>query len=117
MGGRLMPTRYSTTTILTNASDYYSPLRKERGVKRIRQYATPKIYHPSVGERSRIASNKHIWKNTDRLSNMAYDQYGDVRYWWVIAWYNGYPTEAHLFPGAIIYIPLTLADALNVLKV
>jgi hypothetical protein len=112
-----MATRYSTTKVLTNASDYYSPLRKKRGVKRIRQYVTPKIYHPKMSERRNLLSNKHLWKNTDRLSNLAYKYYGDVRYWWVIAWYSGYPTEAHLFPGAVLYIPVSLDAALTALKV
>jgi len=112
-----MATRYSTTKVLTNASDYYSPLRKKRGVKRIRQYVTPKIYHPTVNERSQILSHKHVWKTTDRLSNLAYQYYGDVRYWWVIAWYSGYPTEANLFPGAVLYIPVSLDAALTALKV
>jgi len=112
-----MPTRYSSTKVLTNASDYYSPLRKKRGVKRIHQYATPKIYHPKMSQRRNLLSVAHIWKSTDRLSNLAYTHYGDVRYWWVIAWYNGYPTEAHLFAGAKLQIPVNLEQVLGALQV
>jgi nucleoid-associated protein YgaU len=112
-----MATRYSTTRVLTNASDYYAPLRKKRGDKRIRQYETPKLHQPSTAEMRAIASTTHIWKSTDRLSNLAHKHYGDVRYWWVIAWYNGYPTEAHLFAGASLFIPISLDSALNALRV
>jgi hypothetical protein len=33
----------------------------------------------------------------------------------VIAWYNGYPTEADIKKGALIDIPVNLEDALRVL--
>jgi len=48
---------------------------------------------------------------------MANQYYGDVRFWWIIAWYNGAPTEANLKVGDAIEIPLNIEDALRVLGV
>ena len=41
--------------------------------------------------------------------------YGNPRFWWVIAWYNGYPTEADVKKGAYLEIPVNLEDALRIL--
>lgn len=104
--------RYKNTRILTNSSDYYSPLRKSRDRKVIRHYATPQLKHPSVLERVSLDTVSHIWKYGDRYYTLAQRYYGDTTYWWVIAWYNGYPTEADIQTGALIKIPLDLENVL-----
>jgi|TARA_Y100000034_G_C6614997_1_gene267940 hypothetical protein len=109
--------RYDKYRILTNASDYYKPLREERGVKFIKQYETPKLLNPSRAVRRRITTTKHLWKYGDRLYNLANQYYSDPRYWWVIAWWNGYGTEADIQNGALLYIPLKLDAALTALGV
>jgi len=109
--------RYDKYRILTNASDYYKPLREERGVKFIKQYETPKLLNPSRATRRRITTTKHLWKYGDRLYNLANQYYSDPRYWWVIAWWNGYGTEADIQNGALLYIPLKLDAALTALGV
>ena len=108
--------RYNKTKTLRNSSEYYKPLRDTRDLKVVEQYATPKMYHPTVKERSKIKTTQHIWKYGDRLYNLAFKFYGDQRFWWVIAWYNGYPTEAHIHKGALLYVPLNIAKALKVLR-
>jgi len=109
--------RYDKYRILTNASDYYKPLREERGVKFIKQYETPMLRNPSRAVRRRITTTKHLWKYGDRLYNLANQYYSDPRYWWVIAWWNGYGTEADIQNGALLYIPLKLDAALTALGV
>ena len=109
--------RYSRTTKIINADEYYAPLRKSRNLRIIPHYATPVLYNPTVRERAAVKSTKHIWKYGDRFYNLAYQYYGDQRFWWVIAWWNGYPTEAHVKTGKIIYIPLNIEGALNALRV
>ena len=104
--------RYDKYRILTNASEYYKPLREERGVKFIRQYETPVLRHPTVIERALISSDRHIWTVGDRFYKIAGQYYNDSRYWWVIAWYNEYPTEGHVQPGTLIDIPISLEEAL-----
>lgn len=109
--------RNNRRQIIINDSEYYEPLRKSRDVKRIRQYATPIMNNPTIGERSAITTNKHIWKYGDRLYKLANQYYGDSRFWWVIAWWNGYGVEAQIKKGAILYIPLNISDAMKVLGV
>jgi hypothetical protein len=112
-----MASRYSKTQTLLNRSEYYRFLRQKRDVKQIVQYATPKLAMPTLGARINVPVDTYVWKYGDRLYNMASRYYGDVRYWWVIAWWNAYPTEADLKPGMAITIPLDLEAALQVLGV
>ena len=107
--------RYSKYTVLNNSSEYYSPIR--RGKKNIRHYETPRFINPGVGVRTAVASTTYIWKYGDRLYNLADQYYGDARFWWVIAWYNGTPTEAHLTPGVPIEIPINIEQAIKALGV
>tara|TARA_R110000824_G_C14680308_1_gene620165 strand:+ start:166 stop:507 length:342 start_codon:yes stop_codon:yes gene_type:complete len=108
--------RYLTTEILNNDIEFYEFLRKKRGnVKNIVQYGTQLIRQPSLRDRIALATETYMWKYGDRYYNLAFQYYGQTRYWWVIAWYNGYPTEANIYPGDVIEIPLNLEDALEAL--
>ena len=109
--------RYDKYRIIINESEYYKPLREERGLKRIVQYETPQLRNPSVRQRMNMVSTKHIWKYGDRLYQLADQYYGDARYWWVIAWYNGFGVEADIYNGAVLRIPLNIEEALKVLGV
>jgi len=108
--------RYTKTKILVNASEYYAPLRKSRDLKRVTQYATPVLRNPTIRQRGSLKKAAHIWKYGDRLYKLAHQFYGDSRFWWVIAWYNGYGTEAQIMTGARLSIPLDLQQALKILK-
>jgi len=108
--------RYNNKKALKNASEYYAPLRRSRKLRAITHYATPMLHNPTVAQRTMLKTTAHIWKYGDRYYNLAYKFYGDPSFWWVIAWYNSYPTEAHIETGKVIYIPLNLEQALNVLR-
>ena len=113
-----MASRYNRTAIVDNDIEFYRFLREKRGnVKNIRHQETPILKNPSVVERASLRTTSHIWKYGDRLSNLAFKYYGDVTYWWVIAWYNGVPTEAHLDPGDPLDIPINIEQALKALGV
>ena len=112
---RLIMGRYDKYRIFTNSSEYYKPLREKRGVSIIEHYETPAFSNPTVAQRMSLTTNAHIWKYGDRLYNLASQYYGDTRYWWVIAWYNGLPCEAEIANGSVIYIPVNIAHALQVL--
>ena len=112
-----MASRYKKTDILYNSSEYYSFLRKERNVKGIRQYATPTLRQPTIADRARLVTKSHAWSYGDRYYKLAAETYGDPTYWWVIAWYNGVPTEALLKTGDVLTIPLDLQEVLSVLGV
>ena len=109
--------RYNKTKIIVNEDEYYEPLRKRHDNKKVRHYATPSMYFPTGEEMATTMSTKHVWKYGDRFYNLAHQYYNDVRFWWVIAWWNRYPTEATIPTGTVLYVPLNLAEALKVLKV
>tara|TARA_R110002020_G_scaffold67401_1_gene176997 strand:+ start:1354 stop:1692 length:339 start_codon:yes stop_codon:yes gene_type:complete len=107
--------RYNKYRIINNASDYYAPLRESRGVRNIKHYETPRIHNPTLKQRVSLLTTTHIWKYGDRFYKLADKYYNDTRFWWVIAWYNGAPTEAHLPTGVPIEIPVNIENALKAL--
>ena len=109
--------RYKGTKIFSNDEEYYEYLRRSRKLKSVDHYATPKLRNPTVAQRMVITANQHIWSYGDRLSNLAYQYYGDVRYWWVIAWYNKRPTDAHYNLGDKVFIPKPLEKILRNFRV
>jgi hypothetical protein len=109
--------RYQFMPIIDNDSDFYEFLRKNRQVKTsIVHYATPVLHNPSVAERASLRTANHLWVFGDRFYKLAAQYYGDPEYWWVIAWYNGYPTEVTVRKGDLIAIPLDLQEALTLLR-
>ena len=108
-----MASRYSKYKIINNNSEL---LCEKRGVKNIRQYETPYIYNPTVADRASLRTTNYLWKYGDRFYQLAEQYYHSPTFWWVIALYNGYMTEADIRPGDVIAIPLNLEDALKVLR-
>ena len=108
-----MSTRYTTSRILDNDSEFYDFLRKKRGApKSISHMSTVIMRHPTMLERAAIKKTSHIWKYGDRFYNLAHKYYDNAEYWWVIAWYNGVPTEADINNGDAIVIPLDIESVL-----
>lgn len=53
----------------------------------------------------------------DRLDLLAFDFYGDVSFWWVIASANGLSGDSiYLEPGSQIRIPADISSAINEYK-
>lgn len=111
-----MASRYDRARPYTNRSELYEELFEERGVKQIRQYRTGMMRYPTESERASLQRIQYVWKLGDRLSRLAHQYYGDSSLWWVIAWYNLRPTEAHFKVGSIVYIPAPLDRVLMFLK-
>jgi hypothetical protein len=110
--------RYNRYKILNNNSKYYRFLRKERNdLANIRHYETPILYQPDVIDRANLNTTTHIWAVGDRYYNLADQYYGDPKLWWIIAWYNGRPTESDCFPGDLLTIPLQAAAVLALLGI
>lgn len=101
-----------TSKTIKNDLDFYRELLERRGVKQIDHFTTPRLKHPTLFDRTRIKTSTHIWKYGDRFYNLSYQYYGDVKYWWVIAWWNGIPTEAEASTGDILEIPIDISAAL-----
>lgn len=113
-----MGSRYIRSKILDNDAEFYEFLRKKRGEKNsIQHHATPVLKHPTIIERSKLKTINHVWKYGDRFYNLAHKYYNDPEYWWVIAWYNGYPTEFDIRKGDVLAIPLNLERALFALGI
>jgi len=100
--------RYDGRAIFkTNNPLYRDDLRK-RGLKYFRFYETPRFEILSPFDVGEITDVGHVWSLGDRYYKLAHKYYGDSEMWWVIAWYNGKPTEAHLKIGDRIKIPTPL---------
>ena len=108
--------RYDNRTIFTNTSEEYEEWLEGREVNSIEQYGTPFMIQPTPQIRATINSTFVIWKRGTSFQKLAAEHYGDPTYWWVIAWYNFTPTEAHVKYGSSVEIPLSVEQALRVLK-
>ena len=64
--------------------------------------------HPTEEEIEKLTLYPHRWTLGDRFFKLAHEYYGDSSLWWVIAWFNQMPTEAHIVQGDLIYIPSPL---------
>jgi hypothetical protein len=109
--------RYGSSKLINNDSDFYSPIVEKRGLKSLQQFQTILIHNPQVFERLQIKTDSHVWKYGDRYYNLAQAYYQDPQLWWIIAWYNGYPTEANVKVGDVLEIPLNFEQIIEVLGV
>ena len=100
--------RYSKNKIFFNKEDSYRRFLKPRGLNGIMQYNTSKFRHPSVEDLQDFERVSHTWKVGDKWYKLASEYYQDPTKWWVIALYNQKPTEAHVTPGEVVYIPFPL---------
>lgn len=108
-----MSDRYLKRRLLRNNMEAYAKLFEERDVKAITQYNTAIFNYPSAADIRELTSVQHIWHTGDRYYKLAAKYYGEPTYWWVIAFYNKAPTEAHLSLGDVIDIPLPLERVLS----
>ena len=109
--------RYGRRRIVDTPSEEFEEILEERGLERIRQFTTPVLRHPTRGGKKTLTRIGHIWKTGDRYYKLAHKYYDDSELWWIIAWYNRTPTEAHVKAGDTIVIPLPLDQVLRLLGV
>ncbi len=108
--------RYKNKEIALNDKEMYDKLFKKRGVKGVLQYRTHSKKYVPVETLKSLEMEEYIWKWGDSLWHLAAQYYGDPRYWWVIASFNRKPTECEIKIGQKLYIPVHLADALQVVE-
>ena len=106
--------RYGERFIAINREETYSKLFENRGVKGIRQYTTAIV---SLTDSPDIETTSHVWKVGDHYWKLAQKHYGDPTLWWIIAFYNNRPTEAHVAFGTVIQIPMPLDAVLSAIEV
>ncbi len=100
--------RYDNRVTKDNFHKLYDEVFENRGVSGITQYTTPVLRYPTVAEIQTLTTVTHTWKYGDKYYKVADKYYGDSKLWWVIAWYNKSPTEAHNKLGDLLYIPFPL---------
>jgi len=108
-----MASRYLNRKKVINNSKFYSDFFRDRKVKYISQYLTPKAPYMDVEDRMTISKITHVWGRGDRYYKLASKYYSDPVYWWVIGWYNQKPLESDVVPGSVIYIPVPLDNVLT----
>jgi nucleoid-associated protein YgaU len=113
-----MVSRYRNTSIFENDDlDYWKVFRNRFGKNEqatsITQYETFNIEYPTEDEILQLTFVTNFWTMGDRLHKYAEKHYGDPTYWWVIAWFNKKPSDAHFSIGDMIKIPLPLDQALE----
>ena len=98
----------------TNNDELYRPFIERLGAEQINHVEIIN-FGDALDEEflSNISIKKHIYKTGDSLSKIAHKNYGDVKYWWVLAWFNSRPTDFHCSPGDIIIIPSPLDIVLD----
>ena len=101
---------------IINSLELYRPLFENRNVRYIKHYGTPDISYPTVEEMSFISTTTHIWHKGDKLFKLAFKHYGNSEYWYIIAWFNKKPTEAHFKYGDVVFIPNPLSLVLSLFK-
>ena len=109
--------RYGNKEAFRNIMEEFEGVFEERGVKHIRQFATPTLRHPTQKDINSLTRIGHTWKVGDRYYKLAHKHYGDAKLWWVIAWYNKKPTEAHVKLGDTILIPKPIDKIIRYLGV
>jgi len=107
-----MAYRYSNRNVVINKDPSYRKLLKERGLKLFRQFTSPDLVYPDVGQVLDLRIVQHTWKHSDRYYKVAHEYYGDSTLWWVIAWFNKKPTESHVAIGDVLEIPLPVEKVL-----
>ena len=100
--------RYRNRIILNNKSNNFSEQFKNRNLNSIRHYESSELNYPTISQVRKLTRISHVWSLGDRFYKLAFKYYGNSADWWVIAQYNKKPTEGHVNPGDIIYIPLPL---------
>jgi len=112
-----MASRYSNRKITRNKNELYKKFLEDRNVNYIRHFRTPQLSYPTVQQMRQLQKIGHIWTVGDRFYKLAHKHYGNSQYWWIIAWFNKKPTEAHFSYGDIVYIPMPLHKILSMLEV
>lgn len=93
---------YKDTKYSNNTSDLYKKLREERGVKKIYQTRTKVFGNVDIAN---LSLTKYVWRKDDNLFKLANRFYSNKNYWWIIAYVNNKPTDAHFEIGEEIFIP------------
>jgi hypothetical protein len=105
--------RYKSSDKFFNEEDLYREFLDERGVSRLQQYRTQRWPALTDDLISSFGTFRRDWRIGDNYWKLAHEFYGDSRLWWVLAWFNRKPTEAHFKVGDYVLIPAPIEDILS----
>lgn len=111
-----MISRYIDREIILNNHPNYKEMFNDRNVKFIRQFISSDLKFPSEDQIANLTLIPHIWRTGDHFFKLAHTYYKNPRYWWIIAFFNMKPTEAHLSYGDEILIPMPFEMIMSYLK-
>ena len=97
-----MPTYANQEIMLLNFDSYFEII-ENKGLKIIRMRRT-QTFEKTRGLEITI-SNEHIWSFGDNYRKLSNEYYGTPIYWWVLAFVNKKPTDAHMNIGDEVLIP------------
>lgn len=100
--------RFQNRKMILNESPNFEELFRDRSVKMIKHYSTGRFKYPTSQEMGELNIITETWKLGDRLYKYSYEHYGDMRLWWIIAWFNKKPTENDFEIGEEVLIPQPL---------
>lgn len=83
--------------------DHYFEILEKRGMKTIRLRRT-KTFESARGLELGV-KDEHIWSHGDNLRKLSRSYYSSPDFWWVLAFVNKKPTDAHFNIGDTLLIP------------
>lgn len=106
--------RYKNTDVIKNTDEDYKKVFSTRfGKSGLIQRKTTKIKTPTQEEIDSLSYYVETWGIGSRIYKMAYENYGDSQYWWLIALFNNIGSEAEINYGDKIKIPSSLEDLIT----
>ena len=99
---------------LENDDEIYSEFLRKTGLLKI-SHLDLILFGDAMNESflKKLTIATHIYKAGDKLNKIAFQQYGDPRLWWVIAWFNGKPTDLDCKIGDTLLVPHPLEEVLH----
>ena len=100
-------------TVIENDDSVYKDFIRKLGVKKIDHISLILFGDPMNSEfLNDISITKHVYSTGDKMSKIAYKHYGDASLWWVVAWFNGRPTDFHCNVGDTLLVPHPIEEVL-----
>jgi hypothetical protein len=99
--------------IFSNPDPVYKKFLDNTGAKEIQHYGLVMFGDPMDQSFLReLEVVEYNYSLGDRMSKIAYKEYGNAKLWWVLAWFNGKPTDLHCEIGDKILVPHPIEEVL-----
>jgi len=99
--------------LMENFNPGYREIFDRRGEKTLTHFTSPHVPAPTNEFLETLRIETFTWHSNYKMWKLAADEYGDPSYWWVIAWFNNKPTDAHFSLGDVVYVPFPLEKVLS----